>query len=145
MPDVFDRQPLVERHDIEVALAFGFLQRCIVIRAAADGLFEDRGVGRHAGETIPLDKLFETALRDKLAREIIEPYRLSVFVQELEWIRRRLRFDLYVHRVLLDIAICSLAAAKTLAGVKPNFVSRSLSGADDPNVFMPTLAPVVPT
>ena len=46
---------------------------------------------------------------------------------------------------LLDFAICSFAAASTLAGVKPNFVSRSLSGAEEPNVVMPILAPVVPT
>jgi len=33
---------------------------------------------------------------------------------------------------------CSLAAATTWSGSNPNFVCNSLSGAEAPNVFMPT-------
>ena len=144
--DILDRKPLVERHDIEVAGTFGRLQRGIVVGAAADGLFKDRGIGGDAGEPILLDELFETALGDKPAGEEIEPYGLPIIMQALERIHGRRRFDLHVHHVVpLDFAICSFAAARTLAGVKPNLVSRSLSGAEEPNVVMPTFAPVVPT
>ena len=41
--------------------------------------------------------------------------------------------------------ICALAASTTFSGVKSNFIRRSLSGAEEPKVFMPTLAPVAPT
>ena len=39
----------------------------------------------------------------------------------------------------------SLAARVTASGVKPNLVSRSFSGAEVPNVSMPTTTPRVPT
>ena len=38
-----------------------------------------------------------------------------------------------------------LAAATTCSGVKPNFFCSSFSGADAPNVFMPSVCPPVPT
>ena len=40
---------------------------------------------------------------------------------------------------------CSLAAATTRSGSKPNFLWSSLSGADAPNVFMPMTWPRSPT
>ena len=39
---------------------------------------------------------------------------------------------------------CSLAAATTCSGVKPNFFTKSLSGADAPKERMPMLCPVSP-
>ena len=146
MLDVLDREPLIERHDIEVALRLDALQGRIVVGAAADGLFEDRGIGGDAGEPVLFDELLETALGDKSPGEKIEPYGLSAIMQAPQGARGRLQFELHVHDfVPLDFAICSFAAASTFPGVKPNFVSRSLSGAEEPNVFMPTLAPVIPT
>ena len=60
---------------------------------------------------------------------------MPIIMQTPERVHGRLRFDLHVHHVVpLDFAICSFAAATTLAGVKPNLVSRSLSGAEEPNV-----------
>jgi hypothetical protein len=41
--------------------------------------------------------------------------------------------------------ICSWAASTTRSGVKPNFVCSSFSGAEAPNVLMPTIAPEKPT
>src|SRR5262245_32871438 len=40
---------------------------------------------------------------------------------------------------------CSRAAATTCSGVKPNFFCSSFSGAEAPNVFMPSARPPVPT
>src|SRR5262249_13879217 len=40
---------------------------------------------------------------------------------------------------------CSLAAATPYLGVKPNFLIRSLRGADAPKERMPMLCPVAPT
>src|SRR5437588_7381892 len=40
---------------------------------------------------------------------------------------------------------CSLAAATTCSGVKPNFFCKSLSGAEAPKDRMPMLCPVTPT
>ncbi len=145
MADVLDREVLIERHDTVVALIFDGLQRRIVIRAASDRLFEDRRVGRDACQPILLDKRFETAFGDEASREEVEPDCLSAIMQVLEPALGRFRLKLNVHDLPLDLAICSFAAASTLAGVNPNFVSRSLSGADEPNVFMPTLVPVAPT
>ena len=50
-----------------------------------------------------------------------------------------------VHGRFLDFASCSLAAATTLSGVKPNFLNRSLAGAEPPKPFMAILAPSRPT
>jgi hypothetical protein len=41
--------------------------------------------------------------------------------------------------------ICAVAASATFSGVNPYFVSRSLSGADEPNECMPMVAPLLPT
>src|SRR5262245_34354744 len=46
---------------------------------------------------------------------------------------------------LLCFASCSRAAITTWSGVKPNFVSNPLRGAEAPNVCMPTTAPRRPT
>ena len=79
--DVLDRQPLVERHDVAVARSFGRLQRRIVIGAAGDRLFEDRGIGGDAGEPVLLDQLLEAALGDESPGEKVEPDRLPIIVQ----------------------------------------------------------------
>ena len=39
----------------------------------------------------------------------------------------------------------SLTISTTRSGSKPNFFCSSLSGADDPNVFMPIMRPAGPT
>src|SRR6516165_3323177 len=45
----------------------------------------------------------------------------------------------------LCAASCAFAAATTDSTVNPNFFCNSLSGADAPNVFIPTTVPVGPT
>src|SRR5262249_26691172 len=78
----------------------------------------------------------QLALRGEAALEIVEPRRLTARCELVE----------RVHDFcLLDFAICSLAAAATWSGVKPNFFKRSLIGADEPKVCMPILAPFAPT
>jgi hypothetical protein len=74
-------------------------------------------------------------------------HRAAVVMQALEWIGGGFGLELRRHSAdfLLCFAIWSFAAASTCAGVNPNFVRRSLSGADAPNVVMPILAPFVPT
>jgi hypothetical protein len=62
MPDILDRKPLVERHNIAVALRFERVQRLIVIGAARDGLFEYGRIGGHACQSVLLDQLLEPAL-----------------------------------------------------------------------------------
>src|SRR5262245_60709850 len=49
------------------------------------------------------------------------------------------------HFRVFAAAICSLAAATTLSGVKPNFFCSSFSGAEAPKVCMPIVVPVGPT
>ena len=81
MLDVLDREPLVERHDIAVALAFAAFSDEIVIGAAGDGLFEDRGIGGNAGQSVLLDELLEAALGDESPGEEVEPYGLPIIMQ----------------------------------------------------------------
>ncbi len=47
----------------------------------------------------------------------------------------------YVRGCHLFRAICCLAASTTVSGLKPNFLIRSLSGADAPKVCMPMTGP----
>src|SRR6185437_15449851 len=108
-------------------------------------LFVDRRIGRDAGQPILFNELLEPALGDKTSGEKVEPDNLPEVIQLLEWVHGRFVFDLDSHTILpLNFAIRSLAAATTWAGVKPNLVRRSLSGAEAPNVRMPIFAPTVP-
>ena len=50
-----------------------------------------------------------------------------------------------VHVRFLEFASCCFAAATTLSGVKPNFLNRSLAGADPPKPFIAIFAPFRPT
>src|SRR4029434_8940018 len=43
------------------------------------------------------------------------------------------------------IPSCFLAAVATWSGSNPNFLCNSFSGAEAPNVFMPTMKPEEPT
>ena len=145
--NIRDREPLIKRHHIAIARAFGRLQSGIVIGAAADGLFEDRRIGGHSRESVGLDKPLEAAFDDETPGKEVEPHGLAKIMQAQERIDRFFCPVVNVHHLdsPLDLSICCFAAASTLAGVKPNFVSRSLSGAEEPNVFMPTVTPVGPT
>src|ERR1700686_4003251 len=139
MPDVLDREPLVERHDIAVALRFKRVQGLIVIGAARDGLFEYGWIGGHAGQPVLLHQLLQPALRQESSGQEVQPHRLSVIMQAHEWIRDLLWLALRRHAeaIPLCFAIFSFAAAITCACVNLNFASRSLSGADAPNEVMP--------
>lgn len=98
-----------------------------------------------AGKPILLDELAEIT-PDKSPGEEIEPNGLSAIMQAREWTHRRLGRTLHLHHGLtLDFGICYLASASAFAGVKQNFVSRSLSGAEEPKVCIPIPAPVAPT
>ena len=79
--DVLDRQLLVERHDVVVVFALKLLQGRIVIFAAGNGLFEDRRIGRDAGQPILFNELLEPALGDKTSGEKVEPDNLPEVIQ----------------------------------------------------------------
>ena len=81
MQNIFDREALVKRDDIEVALIFSGLQRRIVIRTTDDRFVEDRGIGSNAGQSVVLDELLESALGDEAPREKVKPYRLTMVMQ----------------------------------------------------------------
>ena len=123
MLDIFNRESLVERHDIAVALSFDSLQGRIVISTARDGFFKNRGVRGNSAEPIVLNELTEATFRDEPSGEIVEPHGLAVVMQALERIQRGVRFALRCRHVVfpLNFAICSFAAARMFAGVKPNF------------------------
>ena len=55
MPDVFERELLVERRDVEIRLLLRFLQRGVIVGAAGDRLLENRGIGSHTGKSVVLD------------------------------------------------------------------------------------------
>src|SRR5262249_32536328 len=83
-------------------------------------------------QPVPIDERLQLALGDETAGEKIEPDRLAVILQRL-------------HGVHVVPAICAMAVAITASTVKPNFLSRSLIGADAPKPCMPTMAPSGPT
>ena len=145
--NIFDRKSLIERHDIAITVGFNRVQGRIIVGAAGDGFFENRGVGGHACQPVLLDQFLQPALGDETPRQEVEPNGLPKIMQALERIQSRFGLMLNIHDVdsPLDFSICCFAAASTCAGVNPNFVSKSLSGADAPNVVMPILVPVAPT
>src|SRR5262249_56010484 len=61
------------------------------------------------------------------------------------WMCRAGGADVHTATGRATCASCSLAAATTAPGVKPNFFCNSFSGAEAPNVCMPIMRPVKPT
>src|SRR6266576_3527071 len=49
------------------------------------------------------------------------------------------------HKMTHFLPSCFFAAATTWSGSNPNFLCNSLSGAEAPNVFIPTTYPEAPT
>src|SRR3974390_479059 len=130
---VLDRQTFVELARSAVSRFQHAAYRGIVFVGLGDCLLEDGGIRCDTAQAVLFDQLLQFSLRDEAAREKIEPRRLAVFLQFLNWI----------HRVL-PRAICSLAASMILSVVNPNFFKRSVSGADEPNVCIPTIVPLLP-
>jgi len=134
--DIGDRQVLIDVGDTVIAQRLKLSQRLRVFVGLADCLLEDRRIRGYALQTVALDERAQFTFLDQAALQIVQPKRLTA---HLELLQR-------IHAVcILHFAICSLAAACTFSGVKPNFVSRSLIGADEPKVCMPILAPAPPT
>jgi hypothetical protein len=63
------------------------LQRIEVIGAAGDRLFEDRRVGCGAAKPVFNDQAMELAARKKTATQIVQPDRLTEFLQLFEPLR----------------------------------------------------------
>ena len=147
MLDVLDRQPLVKRIGVVIAFGLGGLQRGIVVRAVADGLLENRGVRRHAGEAIVLNQSLEISIADQAARQKVEPDRLPGLAKLKQGIAPLPCLPRCCHSAVrvLDLASWSLAAAAMASTVKPNLPNRSLRGADAPNERMPIRCPLGPT
>ncbi len=133
--DVGDREVLVDLVDAVVARCLELLQGVGVFVAFGDRLLEDRRIGGHALQAVALDHGGELAARDQALLEIVQPGGLAGGFELLQ----------RVHVGFLDFIICSLAAATTLSGVKPNFLNRSLAGADAPKPFIAIFAPSRPT
>ena len=133
MLDVFNGEALIEFAGRAILNVQHRSDRLVVFVAMADRLFEDRGVRSDPMEPV-LDQSLQTTIDHEPAREKIEPYRLTVLLER-------------IHRIHcgFPLAICILAAAITVSSVKPNFASRSLSGADAPNLCIPMIAPSQPT
>ncbi len=133
--DIGNRQVFVDCGDAVVGRGLELFQRSIVFVAFADCLLEDRRVRSEAHQSVAFDQRKQFALFDQAALEIVQPGRLTACVELFQ----------RIHAVcLLDLAICCVAAARTVSGVKPNFVMRSLIGADAPKVCMPIMAPPMP-
>ncbi len=119
-----------------VPLRLELLQHICVFVALADRLLEDRGVRGETLQSVMRDEPAQLAGLDQAALQIVEPGRLATCFELLQ----------RVHATFsLASASCCFAAASMFSGVKPNFVIRSLSGAEAPNVRMPILEPVAPT
>ena len=82
--DVLDGKPLVKRHYVAVAFSDQGADRCVVIAAVADRLFEDGGVGRDSGKPVFLYQLFQAAFGNEAAGEEIEPYGLAMLTQQYQ-------------------------------------------------------------
>src|SRR5262249_26644371 len=137
--DVANRELLVQL--LRAGHALG-AQPCELVRVvvrAGDRLLEDRRIRRDASKPIFRDEPLELARSDERPPDVVVPDALAETERLDEWI---LRLD---HRVPLELSIWAFAASTTASGVKPNFVCRSFSGADAPNVCIPIAAPVVPT
>src|SRR5262249_50187312 len=126
---------LVDFGHAVVALCQEPPERRAVFVGLADRLLENRRVGGDALEPVTIDQGLQFAARDEAVAQIVEPRRLPATFELLQ----------VVHAVFLASAIWCSAASSTRSGVKPNFRSRSLSGAEEPKVCMPILAPVLPT
>jgi len=129
--DVLDRKLLEQLCDRPIAALQCLAKRGVVFIGRADCFLEDRRVGGDALDPVGVDQLLQIALGDEAAGEKVQPYGLAV------------RFEGF-DRIHGFFSICCMAASSTFSGVKPNFVNRSLSGADEPKVCMPMIAPVGP-
>src|SRR5260370_23431122 len=126
---------LVDLVDAVIARRLEFLQGIGVFVRLGDRLLEDRRIGGHALQAVALDHGGELAIRDQTLLEVIQPGGLATGFELLQ----------RVHGCFLDFASCSFAAATPLSAVKPNFLNRSLAGADPPKPYMASLAPLLPT
>jgi hypothetical protein len=118
-----------------IALRLELRNRVRILVGLADCLLEDRRVRGDPFQTVALNHVTQFTLGDQAPLEIVQPGGLSAGFELFEW----------VHGSSFASASCCFAASNTFSGVKPNFFSRSLSGAEEPNVCMPILAPVIPT
>jgi hypothetical protein len=138
MLDVLDGEALIEFAGRAILHVQHRSDRFVVFVGMADRLFEDRGVRSDPMKPV-VDQSLQTAVDHEPAREKIEPHRLTVLLERVH--RIHCGFPL----TICILAICILAAAITFSSVKPNFASRSLSGADAPNLCIPMIAPSRPT
>src|SRR5439155_25319153 len=84
--DVFDGETLEKLRALE-ALLDELPNALVVVFAAGDGLFEDRGVGRHARNAVFIDQAFQIAGEDFAATNVVLPDALAEFVELLQRIR----------------------------------------------------------
>ena len=119
-------------------------------------LFEDRRVGGDAGQPVLIDQRLQSARRQKLAIDKVQPDRLAMRFQIVEAVpfihsfvtpalsrgpavvtRRERKRDPGVGPGVTKIQpINSFATFTTLSTVKPNLSASLASGAEAPNVAM---------
>ena len=80
--DVGHRAALVEVDDAGIALVHHGFQGVVVLRRAADGLLEDRGVRGHAAQAVRVHQRLELALGHEAPGDEIEPHGLTLFGEE---------------------------------------------------------------
>src|SRR3546814_13458048 len=97
----------------------------------------------HAADPVDLDQAPMFATFDEVAAHTSERHPLSEVSEITERIGGACAADpfdksMFGHLAsFLVLATSARASARTLSGVKPNFVSSALSGAEAPNVCMP--------
>jgi hypothetical protein len=138
--DVGDGQMLIDLRQTAVAFCQEGPDRVRIVAAVANRLLEDRGVRRQTLQPILFDHPLQFAALDQAPLEIVEPGRLAARLELLQRVRRGHR---PVSLGVCDL-ICARAASTTLSGAKPNFLNRSLIGADAPKLCMPITAPSLP-
>ena len=97
------------------------------------------------------DQAVQGAVRDEAAADEIEPRRLPVAFELLEWVGRA-GFGRALHHVHHRSPLrrarlrraCARACSSTFSGVKPNLVASDPAGAEAPKVCMPMIAPLDP-